>query len=168
MATIRLPLGNGNFVTVGEEDYPLASQFTWRPLRNKTTTYAVTWPKGQRKTRKVILLHRLLLDAQSHEEVDHRDGDGLNCTRGNLRRATRQENCRNQRRNKANTSGYKGVTWDKNRSRWQASIKCDGHCIHLGRFTDPVSAAHAYDAKARELSGEFARLNFPREGEAAA
>lgn len=168
MATIRLPLSDGNFVTVDTDDYPLASQFAWRPLHCKNVTYAVAWPRGQRKTRKVVLLHRILMDAQPGEEVDHRDGDGLNCTRQNMRRATREQNCRNQRRSSLNTSGYKGVHWDKARERWAAAIKHNGKNLHLGRFTDKESAARAYDAKARELGGEFARLNFPEEGELAA
>ena len=168
VATVRVPLSDGNFVTIDETDHPLVSQFSWRPLRGKTTTYAVTWPKGQRKTRKVLLLHRLLLDAQPHEEIDHRDRDGLNCTRKNLRHATRQQNNRNQGLSKINTSGYKGVCWDKSRGLWQANIKDQGKTLYLGRFSDPVAAARAYDTKARELSGAFARLNFPQEGEVAA
>jgi hypothetical protein len=168
LATIRIPLSDGNFVTIDADDYSLVSQFAWRPLHCKNMTYAVAWPRGQRKTRKVVLLHRLLLNAQPGEEVDHRDGDGLNCTRQNMRLATRGQNCRNQRRSTLNTSGYKGVHWDKARQRWSASIKHDGRSIHLGRFTDKEAAARAYDAKARELGGEFARLNFPGEGELAA
>lgn len=168
LATIQFPLSDGNLVTIDESDAPLVAQYSWRPLRNKTTTYAVAWPRGERKTRKVILLHRLLLNAQSGEEVDHKDGNGLHCCRENLRLATREQNCRNQRISIANRSGYKGVCWDKARQCWAAGIKHNNRTIHLGRFSTAEAAAHAYDDKARELSGAFARLNFPDQGEGAA
>lgn len=60
-----------------------------------------------------------------------------------------------------NTSGYKGVHWLKDRNKWRAVIQSKDRMEYLGVFSDPVDAAIAYDNAARELYGEFARLNFP-------
>jgi hypothetical protein len=80
---------------------------------------------------------------------------------GNVRWSTRTVNNINTRlltvRNK---SGYRGVSFDG--SCWLANIGVDNKVVRLGRFDSAVAAAHAYDAAAKELHGEFAVLNFPQ------
>ena len=94
-------------------------------------------------------------------KIDHIDGDGLNNRRANLRHCTNQENCRNQGLARNNRSGFKGVSWYPNSGKWVATIWDGKRKVFLGYYADPVEAARAYDAKARELFGEFARPNFP-------
>ena len=92
-------------------------------------------------------------------EVDHEDRERLNCQRDNLRLATRQENCRNR------TAGaLKGVSWHSRYEKYISHITVKRKLIHLGYFTDPVEAAKAYDKAAQLYFGEFAVLNFPKEG----
>ncbi len=105
-------------------------------------------------------MHMAILGGKRNKEIDHRDGNGLNNQRSNLRFCTHAENMRNRNIQKNNTSGYKGVSWNKNARKWQAVIKYNGTHIYLGLFFCLVSAARTYDGKARELYGEFARLNF--------
>lgn len=93
-------------------------------------------------------------------EVDHINGNGLDCRRSNLRLASRTENMRNMKLPKHNTSGFKGVSWLPS-GRWRAAIRSNRKTMHLGVFENIEEAAHAYDSAARELFGEFARLNFP-------
>lgn len=57
------------------------------------------------------------------------------------------------------TSKYKGVTWDKGRNKWQSRIKKDGKSIYIGRYVSEEEAGRAYNKKAIELFGEFAKLN---------
>jgi hypothetical protein len=168
MGTIRIPLGDNKFALIEEEDYPLVSQYPWHAYRTKWNVYAGTTVRLAGGENRTLLLHRLLLGAKPGEEVDHIDLDGLNCTRKNLRLASHLQNVWNQRRKITNTSGYKGVYLVRGRNVWHARIRDHGRQIHLGYFVDPVEAARAYDAKAREIAGEFARLNFPEEGEARA
>jgi hypothetical protein len=78
---------------------------------------------------------------------------------------TPKEPNRPQPLGRKNTSGYKGVSWDKEKRRWVAMIKFDGRQRNLGRFDDPIEAALTYDQAARQAFGASARLNFPKPGE---
>lgn len=89
-------------------------------------------------------------------DTDHRDGNRSNNRPENLREATRAQNIQNSRRRAGGSSRFRGV-WLNRSGRWQA--ECMKH--YLGTFSDDVEAARAYDAAARGLQGEFARLNFP-------
>lgn len=106
-------------------------------------------------------LHRLLLQLSTEDdfEVDHIDRDTLNNCRSNLRLCSREQNTHNQGKKGNNTSGHKGVSWDKRVRRWQARIMKEGHSKHLGYFETKEQAAEAYNKAALELHGEFAYIN---------
>lgn len=91
-------------------------------------------------------------------EIDHKDCDPLNNRWSNLRLATRSQNNANMLRQKRNTSGYKGVDWDKSRQQWRSQISVNGKRIMIGRFNDITTAAAAYRAAAEQHFGEFARI----------
>lgn len=112
---------------------------------------------GRRTTQK---LHSFLT---GWAQVDHRNGDGLDNQRSNLREATRTQNNANSRRRTDNTSGFKGVTLDARIGRWNARIHVNGRRRSLGYFATAEQAAVAYDSAAREIFGEFARPNYPKE-----
>jgi len=97
-------------------------------------------------------LHKIIMPSGQKEDVDHIDGDRTNNTRKNLRLCSRSQNCFNKHFIKNNTSGYKGVSFDKRHKKWRAYIGFNGKCKKLGYFPDPKSAAILYH-------GEFACLN---------
>ena len=97
------------------------------------------------------MLHRLILDAPSGVEVDHWDGDPLNNRRANIRPVSRKQNRENQRVNARNTSGYRGVYWNKAAGKWQAYIGHNGKSTNLGIFDDVEAAAEAASAAREEL-----------------
>lgn len=102
-----------------------------------------------------------------YARTDHRNGDGLDNRRANLRAATDQDNLRNMRKHRG-SSRFKGVCWHCNDRCWNVKIRLGGRAVNLGAFADEVAAALAYDAAAREYFGEFAALNFPLPGERSA
>lgn len=105
------------------------------------------------------LLHRFLLGAPKGKEVDHINGDRLDNRRRNLRITSLRLNRVNQKLRTDNTSGYKGVTWDKEQKNWKAQVSVMYRNKFLGYFTSKEEAALAYNRKAKELYGEYARLN---------
>lgn len=157
MRTIELT--QGKVALVDDEDFDQVSAFRWsaRKNRNSDTYYAVRTDRTSGK--RTVLMHRFLLHAQNSVEVDHINGNGLDCRRVNLRLATHSENQRNAARRSDNTSGFKGVTWNKQISKWRAYIKVDGDQVHLGYFTSKAAARNAYDEAAIRHFGEFARTN---------
>jgi hypothetical protein len=107
------------------------------------------------------------MQAERGEQIDHKNGNGLDNRRDNLRKATATENNRNRMKLRAPcASKYKGV-W-RHYDKWGAAIWDKGKSIKLGRFDTEAKAAEAYDAAARRLHGEFARVNFPINGEQSA
>ena len=93
------------------------------------------------------------------EQIDHIDGVKYNNVPSNLRASTGSQNQHNRPAYSNNTSGFKGVTWNKRRNKWQAQIQVDGKRIAIGCFECIFKAARAYDDKAKELHKEFALTN---------
>lgn len=155
---IFIPLSQGKFAAIDKADYPLIAGRRWYA---SVTQHGARYAKsanyiGDYKTRP-LHMHRIITAAKRGQTVDHRDNDGFNNRRGNLRVCTQQQNSFARHRVRAR-SGYKGV--EVQGRTFYAKITFHGKTIRLGSFKDPVLAAKAYDAKAIELFGEFAVPNF--------
>lgn len=110
--------------------------------------------------RKAIYMHLEIMSVPDGMEVDHINGNGLDNRRENLRLCTRAQNRMNSVKRIGKSSTFNGVYWHKNCRKWRASLKLDGKEIHIGYFNTELDAAEAYDEKAFELFGEFAKPNF--------
>lgn len=159
----EIQLASGRRATVDDDDFTQLAAHRWhvwvrRRPNQLEHCYAATVVNG-----KAISMHRLLLGAPHNYEVDHRDGNGLNNQRSNLRLCSRQENTRNQRLSLRSKSGFKGVTMQRKRAAyakpWNAYIEVNKRTIHLGYFSEPQAAAAAYDEAALRHFGEFAKTN---------
>ena len=106
-----------------------------------------------------IIMHRIILNAQPGQFVDHSNGDKLDNRKTNIRICTGVENRRNVGIRKNNKSGYKGVFFWKDRNKFTSQIWFEKKKIHLGVFIDPIDAARAYNEAAIKFHGEFANLN---------
>lgn len=114
-----------------------------------------------------VRMHRLIMGITNPAIlVDHKDGNGLNNRRSNLRICTATENAQNTKILQKNdkTSKFKGVSLDKRRGIWRARMSNKGKKIWIGMYKSEIDAAKAYDTKVRELHGEFAKLNLPLKG----
>jgi hypothetical protein len=149
------------YALIDRDDAALVLPYRWRCAPNNGIPYV----KARTRDGRTLYLHRLILQVDDPLlTVDHVSTNALDNRRCNLRLATRGQQQRNQRAIQA-SSAYKGVSWDARCKRWCAQIRADGRATWLGRFCSEKDAARAYDAAARDLHGEFARLNFPRPGE---
>lgn len=149
MRTVQIRLSNGEVATVDQEDAEMVAQFGWHSLRG----YAVT--TGGKKFQS---MHRLIAAPPDGVDIDHRDCNRLNNTRQNLRVCSDSQNNHNKHKGPNTTSRYKGVTWHKRLSKWQAQIKVDGKNHYLGVFRSEFCAAEAYLIGAQIMYGEYARV----------
>lgn len=151
---------------VDDEDYDRLRLFHWcgwwHKYMGKVYARAFLTIGGNSRA---ILMHRLILGAlASPMVVDHKDHDGLNNQRSNLRLVTNHQNLLNSRKLKPSSSKYKGVTWDKQSQRWKARIYCNRVCYTLGLFRNEDEAGQAYLKAAVQYFGEFANLSEPSVG----
>jgi hypothetical protein len=148
-------LTRGYEAIIDASDVPLVEGVNWYATISRGTVYAVAkLPRPQRGNKR---MHRAIMNTPSKMETDHIDGDGLNNRRSNLRIATTSENQRNRGLSANNTSGFKGVTWDKSAAKWKAQIKLNYVQKSLGNFDTPEAAHAAYVAASEKMHGEFAR-----------
>lgn len=152
-------LSQGLHATIDAADVDLVAGNNWSALRSprRKAIYAVRVETTAGKQR-MLLMHRILIGAGPEQVVDHKDGNGLNNVRSNLRLCGRQENALNTGRRANNKSGFKWVSFDTRSGRWRAEIGRGGKTYHLGLHDTPESAYSRYCAAADEIHGEFARL----------
>lgn len=154
--TKKIPLTQGKFALVDDEDYEWLSRWKWCAAKGGSTFYATRSP-GKRNT--TITMHRLIMGVSIKQLIDHINGNGLDNRRRNLRPATKAQNMMNRGPQRGNKSGYKGVHLDVASGKWIAIIKYDGRNKALGRFNTKEQAAQAYNEAAAENFGPFAWLN---------
>ena len=152
-----IPLTQGKFAMVDDEDYLWLNQWRWGYDRGYATR-RISIGKGKQIR---IHMHRLVNNTPNNTDTDHKDLNPLNNQQHNLRNCTNAQNQWNRKIQKNGSSQYRGVGFIKRKSPWQASIRFYGKLIHIGTFALEKDAAIAYDRKAVELFGEFARINFP-------
>ena len=115
----------------------------------------------RRKMDKLLSIHRILTNAPDGMEVDHINRDSLDNRKQNLRICTKSQNQMNSGKEQlGRSSHYKGVSLYKRHNKWMSRIKKRRKEYFLGYYENEIDAAKAYDTKAKELFGEFARLNF--------
>ncbi len=149
--------------------YDWLAQFRWAALATnrdgvfyavRSSIYTMRGPH-----RETIYMHREIMEVilgyrlDPSEEVDHRDGDGLNNRTDNLRVATKSQNRANQQHPRIGPSGFRGVSWQAANSKWRARSRFNGKETLFGYFDTAIEAAEAYDKAVLEFHGEFAATN---------
>lgn len=163
----KLDVSTSNFPNticlIDDDDYQWAKYFKWSAEKRYKGFYVVRNQSGH-----IVRLHRQIMRARAHEDVDHKDNNGLNNTKDNLRLCSDIQNQQNRVKMIIGKSGskYKGVFFRKRRSdgkrgRCFAAITINRARFYLGTFDTDIEAAKEYDSKALYYFKEFARLNFP-------
>lgn len=151
----KIPLTQGKFAVVDDEDFSFLIQWKWH-FGNGGYAIRADYSSGQRVW---FRMHRLLIETPSHLMTDHINGNKLDNRKINLRICTNAQNMRNTGLKTNNTSGHKGVSYDKERQKWSSQITFNYKLYHLGRFLTKEEAIIAYNMKAKDLFGEFAYIN---------
>lgn len=162
----RMPLSQGQYAIVDADDYSHLSRHKWYAVKGGSYTfYAVRGIVDGDGKRLRFMMHREVLKVPDNMLVDHVNRNGLDNRKANLRPATHTQNMRNRRKHaRKRGSKYKGVYWNKGMKKWHVRIGVNGTRLRIGKFSDEIEAARAYDRAARKYHKEFAALNFPDDG----
>ncbi len=154
----RIKLTRNQYTVIDDADYAELMKHKWYA---QATGYGYTAVRDIRDggKRRRIYMHRQIKETPDGMETDHANHNTLDNRKANLRICSHAENQHNTRSQKG-SSRYKGVGFHKAVKKWQASIRFNSRLRHLGYFTSETEAAKAYDAKAIELFGDFACMNF--------
>lgn len=141
-----------------EQDSELILRHKWCITKADCGYYAQTAIVIDGKQRRVEM-HRLIMGSQPGKLIDHKDRNGLNNRRSNLRFCTPSQNRCNTRGKINSRTGYKGVFTAAQTKNFRAQIRMAGKTIHGGMFKTPAEAAARYNELALQYFGEFACLN---------
>jgi hypothetical protein len=102
-------------------------------------------------------MHRLIFDRYKEKSlyVDHIDGNPLNNQKNNLRYATNQQNQWNSKLKKNNTSGHRGVSWDRQNKKWIAQAMHNRKLIKIGRYAKLADAVQARQNWSEKIYGDY-------------
>ena len=154
----EIPLTQGKVALVDDADYDWLMQWKWCASETHGVFYAIRHTSRRNPPRKIIFMHRAILGVPGGVLVDHRDFDGLNNQRYNLRQVSIFQSNQNRGMHSTNRTGFKGIYKVKNREKYRAEIVAYGQRYRLGQFNTKEEAAAAYQEAAIEHFGEFREL----------
>jgi hypothetical protein len=152
----KIKLTQGKFALVDDVDFDWLNQWKWYTRKSRKTFYAQRNSKTINGVRHLILMHRVILRPSIKKQVDHKDENGLNNQRNNIRICTIGQNNHNHGKTIKNTSGFKGVSWFISANKWGAVIGVNGKQKYLGLFSSKIKASEAYIKACKKYHGEFA------------
>lgn len=157
-----IELSGGQIALIDDCDFDAISRYRWFSISGRHTSYAATSIRGLGKRGGTIIrMHRLIMGVcwQHRVGVDHKDGNGLNNQRHNLRICDTSTNLHGVMRGPRGTSQYRGVSWSKSAKRWEVRLSVRGKRIVIGYYESETEAASAYDAAKLHLIGPDCQLS---------
>jgi len=160
----QIPLTQGKFALVDDEDFEELSQLKWHATELGKNWYAFhsykpdTKLKGKKAWTQTSM-HRIIMKFPVGLYVDHINGNGLDNQKLNLRLCTPHQSSLHRPNMKRGFSKYRGVCWHKRKKKWQAEIGHRGKLIYIGMYKTENDAAAAYNIEAERRFGDYATLN---------
>lgn len=150
-----IELSNNKVAIVDDNVFDSLSVYKWS--FNGRYAHRSKWLKGGKT--KHFYMHRDIMSPPDGYDTDHVNGNKLDNRKCNLRVCTRSQNNANMGKPSHNTSGYRGVSWDKRANKWLAKLTCDSKAILSKHFDNKMDAVNAYNLAMINVFGSFAKLN---------
>jgi len=157
-----IPLTQGKFAMVDDEDHEFLSTWKWMAAQNKVGRFYARRASYESGKQKIIFMHRLINKTPQGNLTDHINGNSLDNRKANLRTCSNSENISNRGPTKNNAYGVKGIRFNQRTQKWDAQIGKDYKKYRSNGHTSADKAARAYDEMATLLHGNFAKLNYPK------
>lgn len=140
----NIKLTQGKFAMVDDDIFDHMNKFTWHVERHKKDIFYASRFRSRKikEGPKTILLHREIMTPTKDFQIDHIDGNGLNCQRENMRIVTSRQNSQNKLVHR--NGKLVGCFWSKAHSMWRSQININGVKKHLGMFNSEREAHQAY------------------------
>jgi len=162
----QILLSHGKFALIDDEDFERINKYKWYVIKHRYTFYAIRLVCEGGKIKEMCRMHREIMKLCKGDgvKIDHKNRNGLDNQKNNLRIASNSINGYNSKLKKNNTSGYRGV-FKYNKNKWYAQIQFNRKFYRSKSFLKKEIAAMEYDRMALQFYGSNAMLNFPQEGE---
>lgn len=139
----------GEEIYFDKEDYDLIKDYTWGIT---PYNYARAYDS---KTKKMIQMHRLIMNPPDNKIVDHINHNKRDNTKKNLRICTYKENNWNRNLRSNNTSGTTGIFWSKQAKKWRVALVCNKEYHHIGYFKTKTEAKKARKEAEEKYFGDY-------------
>lgn len=154
---MEIDLGRGYVATIDDDDYEIVKHYRWKAMKTCGLVYAVSHWQVLGEPRHA-LMHRLILGLSDRKIVtDHKNGNGLDNRRSNLRACSHADNMKNSKLRAHSASGVKGVLYESDghgKRSWRGSVTSNGK-IHRKRFATKEDAEQWVKLMRASLHGEF-------------
>lgn len=155
MATIQLT--QGKYAIVDDEDFEMLNKWKWHYNKNRGQGRAQrSTSRKSLEGKTSVFMHRVIMNCPKDLQIDHINGNGLDNRKSNLRICTNIENSRNKNITKNNTSGIRGVSWNKSYQKWHTYIRVNYRHVFLGYYFDKEQALKVRKEAEEKYFGEFA------------
>lgn len=156
----EIQLTQGLVTMVDNDDFDHLNKYKWCAAKSGKTYYAIRSINNSNGRQRVVRMHRFITNTIDPSVIiDHKDHNGLNNQRYNLRTCTKSENATNRNYTSIGISKYCGVSLHKKTGRWVAYIRKNGKLKHIGCYDNQIDAAIAYNNAAQKEHGGFSNLN---------